>query len=219
MRVYYLTSSKYAINNLRLSRLKISRFEDLNDPFELLAVNLADKVNRSKFKKLKDDINKYTGLICFSKDWKNPLLWGHYADKHTGVALGFDIPDELLLPVIYANKLIKITYNVNTGKPSKGVADKLLCTKFKDWKYENEVRLFVQLDKERKEKGLYFEPFTDFLQLKEVILGPRCKLTSSEVNAVVNKFGKTIKIIKSRIAFTRFEVLENKKASNYDKNI
>jgi len=135
MRAYYLTTSAYAISNIALRRIKISRFQDLNDPFELLAVNLAEKTTRKKFRKMKDEINAKTGLICFSKNWKNPLLWGHYADKHSGIALGFDIPDTLLLPVIYAPKLIKVSYDKKTGKPTKDVSDKLIRTKFKDWNW------------------------------------------------------------------------------------
>ena len=40
MRVYYLTSAEYAISNLALKRIKVSRYQDLNDPFELLAADL-----------------------------------------------------------------------------------------------------------------------------------------------------------------------------------
>lgn len=219
MRAYYLTTSTYAISNLALRRIKISRFQDLNDPFELLAVNLADKETRKKFKKMKDDINSKSGLICFSKNWKNPLLWGHYAEKHTGMALGFDIPDELLLPVIYARKLIKVTFDPQTGKPSKGVTDKLIRTKFKDWKYENEVRLFVGLDEDRKESGIFFEPFTTNIQLREVVIGPKCELSISAIRELVKNFSPKVEVIKSRIAFTRFEVLENKTATQIDKKI
>ena len=179
MRAYYFTTSAFAISNIALRRLKISRFHDLNDPFELLGVNLADKVMRSRFRKMKDDINSKSGLICFSKSWKNPLLWGHYAEKHTGMALGFDIRDDKMLPVIYDRKLIDVTFDAKTGKPSPGVTDQLIRTKFKDWKYEKEVRLFVALDKDRKESGMYFEPFHSELQLREVILGP--KYTCSQI--------------------------------------
>jgi hypothetical protein len=39
MRVFYLTGAQFALSNLALRRVKISRFEDLNDPFELLGIN------------------------------------------------------------------------------------------------------------------------------------------------------------------------------------
>lgn len=216
MRAYYFTTGKFALSNVQLRRIKISRFQDLNDPFELLAANLAEKRIRQKIKDLKDDINSKIGLICFSKNWKNPLVWGHYAEKHKGMALGFDIPDELLKSVIYSRKLNKITYDKLTGKPSKGVADRLIRTKFKDWKYEEEVRLFVDLDEERKESGLYFEPFTSNLKLREIILGPKCELSIKATRELVEDFTPKVEVIKARIAFTRFEVLESKKATQID---
>ena len=42
MRVYYLTGAPFALSNLALRRIKIARFEDLNDPFELLGVDVGD---------------------------------------------------------------------------------------------------------------------------------------------------------------------------------
>ncbi len=57
MRVYYLTGAAFALSNLALRRVKIARFSDLNDPFELLAVDLADKDHRKAFRATKDKIN------------------------------------------------------------------------------------------------------------------------------------------------------------------
>ncbi len=219
MRAYNLTGAQFAISNLALRRLKISRFQDLNDPFELLGVNLADKKHRAVFRKAREDLNKDKGLICFSKKWKSPLLWGHYAEKHTGIALGFDIPDELLMPVIYADKLIEISFDKNTGRPSKGIVDQLVRTKFMDWKYEDEVRLFLELDHDSMESGMYFEPFTDNLQLREVIFGPKCQLPIAGIRSLVRNYKPEVEVIKSRIAFTRFEVLENRTASRIDKEV
>ena len=104
MRVYYLTGAQFALSNLALRRIKIARFGDLNDPFELLGVDVRDKTLRAEIRKRKEQINTNRGLICFSKSWHNPLMWGHYAEKHTGMCLGFDVPDNVLAPVIYATR-------------------------------------------------------------------------------------------------------------------
>ena len=87
MRVFYLTGAQYGISNIALRRIKVSRFSELNDPFELLGVSLADKAKRKAFRLTKEKIDKSKGLICFSRNWRNPVLWGHYAEKHTGIAL------------------------------------------------------------------------------------------------------------------------------------
>jgi hypothetical protein len=38
-RLYYLTGPDHAVSNIVFSRIKLSRFADLNDPFELLGTN------------------------------------------------------------------------------------------------------------------------------------------------------------------------------------
>ena len=215
MRVYYLTGAQFALSNLALRRIKISRFADLNDPFELLGIDVNDKSHRAAFRTTKDEINKNKGLICFSKSWSNPLMWGHYAERHTGICLGFDIPDELLAPVIYAKQLLKMQMDKKTKKPipTEKVVNQLLRTKFFDWKYEDEIRLFVELDHDTVESGKYFCSFSEDLALREIILGPHCELPIEGIRSIVADFDPSVKVLKSRIAFTRFEVRENKAAS------
>jgi hypothetical protein len=220
MRVYYLTGAQFALSNLALRRIKISRFEDLNDPFELLAVDRNDKEQRAAFRRKKEQINESQGLICFSKAWKNPLLWGHYAEKHTGICMGFDVPDHFLDSVIYAKGLLKIEVDPTTHGPklTKKVVKRLLTTKFYDWKHEDEMRLFVQLDDATEESGKYFYPFSrKKLSLREVILGPRCELPIDGVRRIVADFEPSVAVLKSRIAFTRFEVRKNEIASRVPK--
>ena len=93
------------------------------------------------------------------------------------------------------------------------VMKKLLLTKFYDWQYENEVRLFVELDHDTIESGKYFYSFSNDLILREVILGPHCELPIEGVRNIVASFTPSVRVIKSRIAFTKFEVRENKVAS------
>jgi len=215
MRVYYLCPAQFAISNIALRRIKISRFSDLNDPFELLAVDLADKSHRAAFKKWKDEENSKNGLICFSGQWSNPVIWGHYAERHTGVALGFDIPGEVLTPVAYVNTPMSIKVNKETGKPiiTEKTMSHLFRLKFHDWKYENESRMFIKLDHKTVESGMYFYPFDSNLVLREVILGPRCELPISGVRAMVESFHPYVAVIKSRLAFSSFRVIKNKIAS------
>lgn len=215
MRAYYLTGAQFALSNLALRRVKIARYVDLNDPFELLAVDLADKDHRKAFRESKEEINESNGLICLSKSWSNPLLWGHYAEKHSGVALGFDVRDNLFAPVIYAKRPLKIPIDKQTGKPilTDVLVNQLLRTKFSDWKYEDELRIFVKLDHETKESGLYFYDFSEDFQLREIILGPNCELPIASIRTIVADFTPMVTVLKSRIAFTSFKVVENKDAT------
>lgn len=215
MRVHYLTGSQYALSNIALRRIKISRFSDLNDPFELLAVDLADRQHRAAFRDTKEQLNKNRGLICFSKSWSNPLLWGHYAERHTGICLGFDVPDKLLAEVIYAENPMRISVDTKTNRPrlTERVMNRLLRTKFSDWRYEDEVRLFVNLDHDTVESGCYFYSFSEDLVLREIILGPRCEIPIERVRQLVSTFAQPVQVIQSRIAFSSFRVIENRSAS------
>jgi hypothetical protein len=178
----------------------------------LLGVDIGDKLLRAAFRKTKEQINKNKGLICFTKSWHNPLMWGHYAEKHTGMCLGFDIPDRLLARVIYAKRLLKMEHDPNSRepKPTEKFMDKLLRTKFSDWKYEDEMRLFVELDHGTVESGKYFYSFSEDLMLCEIILGPLCELPIEGIRNIVEDLKPPVVVIKSRIAFTRFEVLKHK---------
>lgn len=220
MRLYYLTPAQHAIANIALSRIKISRFADLNDPFELLSVDLADRAQRAKFKSLKEEVNKNTGLLCMSKEWKSPLMWGHYADKHRGICLGFDVDDGDTVEVNYSLKLEKSDIYSPDGQPSEKFQRELMRTKFHDWKYENEVRVFLPLAEMESEGGLYFQKFSNRLALKEVILGSECPMSVELVRSLVTDLyaANVVKVSKARIAFTRFEVLTDKKATQADKS-
>jgi hypothetical protein len=215
MRLYYLTGAQFALSNIALRRVKISRFSDLNDPFELLAIDLKDKSHRRVFRETRDKLNEGNGLLCLSRSWENPLMWGHYGDRHTGIALGFEVADHLPSPVIYAKSPAKIQIDKATNKPilDADLMKRLLRTKFHDWGYEDEMRIFVGLDHKTRESGLYFYDFSAEFGLREVILGPRCELPIGRVRALVENFDPAVTVIKSRIAFSSFRVIKNKVAS------
>jgi len=181
----------------------------------MLGVDVGNKEHRAGVHAAKNKINENNGLICLTKSWSNPLMWGHYAEKHTGICLGFDVPDEILAPVIYAKSLLKMDIDSQTRKPkpTKEFMDKLIRTKFFDWKYEDEMRLFVILDHNTRESGKYFYSFSEDLILREVILGPRCELPIDGVRSIVADFDTKVFVLKSRIAFTRYKVLEDRTAS------
>ena len=39
LRLYHLTIAEHAVSDIALGRLKVARFSDLNDPFEVIAAN------------------------------------------------------------------------------------------------------------------------------------------------------------------------------------
>ena len=99
LRVYHLTTAEFAINDIGLGRLKVARFSDLNDPFELVALNVINPTIRKRAEDYRSRCANDLGLLCFCRDWTSPALWGHYAAKHSGVCLGFDLMRDLVREV------------------------------------------------------------------------------------------------------------------------
>jgi hypothetical protein len=213
MRVFHLLPTAHAVNNLALSRMKVARYEELNDPFELLAGDTSDRQSRKVMYRVKADLNSKAGILSFSKHWKNPVLWSHYADKHRGIALGFDLGDDYAVEVTYIKERIQIQ-NQNTEKKNRDLtplAKTYKGTKFEHWRYEEEVRFHVDLNECYKDAGLYFYSLSEELQIKQVILGPLCSIGIERIQQLVTNLNLNVEIIKSRLAFKKFEVVTNQK--------
>lgn len=214
MRVYNLNSAAYSLQNIERKRLKISTLKDLNDPYELKSVQLGNQATRRAMTEFRDKFHQRYGLLCFSRTWHNPVMWSHYGDRHRGICLGFDVPDDTALPVDYVDERT-VSEIVDKGFAIETVsfedARPLLYTKFIDWAYEQEVRIFVPLHEPELSSGLYFAPFTNKIVLREVILGPECKHT---VEAVRKMLGpeSDVEVIKARLAFESFRVVTDKRS-------
>jgi Protein of unknown function (DUF2971) len=140
------------------------------------------------------------------------VLWGHYADSHTGIALGFDVPDNDLIKVKYTTNRPKINFDTKTKKVINGqaVVDQIISTKFSHWEYENEQRKYVLLDETYEEFGNNFIDFGERLQLREVILGIKCDLSIEHVRRLVEQEPSPVKVIKAGMALRTFRVIEDR---------
>jgi hypothetical protein len=192
---------EYAFKALENKRIKVSIIDELNDPFEFLPRFLdSNRESQEKlFFKWKAEISKKRGIVCFSKRWINPLLWSHYADKHEGFALGFDIPDNVLYKVKYKRKQPLWTWNEvpqdnNLVEP---FLHKLASTKFSSWVYEEEFRYGCTLSDCIQEGKHYFENFDSKLILKEIIAGCR-SMPSNKFSNLLNRF-KDVTVIKAEM--------------------
>jgi hypothetical protein len=148
IRAYHFTTEAFAISDIQHGRLKVSRFSDLNDPFELLALAFDDSNIRTVIRKFKEDFDREMGLLCFSANWNSPPLWSHYADRHRGICLGFDIPRDKALIVSYSERRLQAqTKKINERRDiDDALQELLLCTKFSDWNYEREIRVKIPLN-------------------------------------------------------------------------
>lgn len=204
MRVYHFLPAVHALDDMEKKRIKTSEIDQLNDPFELWCVSQEDKQIRPALRKYKKEMSERFGLICFCRHWHNPLLWSHYADKHRGMCLGFDVDDQGLQPVNYVEERSNLRLPL-----TKESANELLFTKYRDWQYEEESRNWFQLD--QREDGHYLYPFDGFIQLREVIAGPLCAESRDRIDQALNGYPETVSITKARLAFRTFQVVKNRK--------
>jgi hypothetical protein len=209
MIAYHFLSEKYALGVIENQCLKLSLIDDLNDPFELFAADLPDIETREEALKFKKHMAKRNGILCFSRNWKNPLLWSHYADRHKGVALEFQIKDDIALPVKYRQNRFPINLKeIKYGKHvTRTETEGLWLTKFSSWEYEEEIRIICTKDECIKKGDFYFKSLDDDeISLQGIVLGPLSKLS---LNAIRDKLpqGKELNIIKSRLAFRSFNIV------------
>lgn len=209
IRLYHLTSVKYALSNIENCRLKVSRFADLNDPFELLAANFKEQKTRHVIRGWKDKSHSRMGLLCFAGDWSEPVIWSHYAEKHTGICLGFDVCRSQVQKVSYQDARIRAALGPTSSadKLSEELQQQLLCTKSAGWRYEEEHRRFVDLDKALAEGELHFWPICGDIQLTEVILGPLCEEPIESVRQKVKLNFPNANVFKARLAFQSFKIV------------
>ena len=212
MRLYYFTTERFGLEAIRDGRLKLARINELNDPFEFLSLALS-REDRRILRGFKQTMADQYGLICLSRDWQHPLLWGHYADKHRGVALGFDVnEDSGFMPVEYLPERLTLRqFGLNAlSEFTEEKMMKLLTMKFVAWSYEAEYRAFCRLKKKDPVSDLYFIDFHTSFRLSEVIVGERSPITRSRLDNVLGYRKRKVKSFKARAAFKKFVVVENK---------
>ncbi len=214
--LYHFTSANYAFDDLRNRRLKIAQLDDLNDPFELKSVNLCNPLHAQAFdgtdkcEGFKAEMARRYGVLCFSEDKTDVLQWAHYADRHNGICLGFDVSGS-------EGKFGRVRYVEERfpfpEPPDEAFAWKLLSTKSEAWKYEKEWRVFLRLEdgiwNESAGRVLYFADFGSELVLREVILGAANKNAASEVYDAIQGYPEPLRVVRMHLSCSTFELRDS----------
>lgn len=170
--IYYQFLSSYnAITNLERRMIKVSSIKKVNDLFELQPYLRFDKDKRKQIEKIRTTVADTYGMVCFSTDWQEPIMWGHYADCNKGIVLGFKVNRFDIRPVEYPTERKKISLDPQHMTPSDYIKA-VGFIKYKSWSYEKEHRFFVKLEDCINIEGNYFLKFGNDLELKKVIIGP-----------------------------------------------
>ena len=94
--------------------------------------------------------------------------------------------------------------------------ERLIATKYVDWQYEAEYRMIEALDETKKEGDNYFVDFSNDLQLREVIIGLKCELSTSRVKQLLGKDLAEVQVIKAGMHQKEFKIIESKVPSSHE---
>ncbi len=181
----YQPINKLSLLNLSKKMNWVANPFEFNDPFEFHLKDIYFNDNEGNFKQLNTEQIKvrehilnqinYYGVVCYSTNEHNTLMWSHYADNHRGMCLVFDVPNPIenyLLKVNYIEELPYINYDMDSLLPE---IRKIITSKSKDWEYEQEYR-------EVKTGKDVYSPYCG--KLVEIIFG--CKCTKEDIEFVIN---------------------------------
>ena len=125
-------------------RLYCADWTMLNDPMEgqfVYSHRSTDEVDRSAHL---DDIRtekKKVRICSLSSTYDSHLLWAHYADGFSGVAIEVDIPDNhpSLVKMEYGGVFTNVNFqDINVPRET---ARRIFASKYIDWSYEKEFRI------------------------------------------------------------------------------
>lgn len=83
MRLYHYLEAKWALDDIRRRRLKLSKIDDMNDPYEWKCVHALDAPSQWALDATEKEVVEKYSVVCYSRSWNNVLMWSHYGDRHT----------------------------------------------------------------------------------------------------------------------------------------
>jgi hypothetical protein len=208
-RLYRYMRREHAVQAIESGLLKIGRLAELNDPFEFIPA--IDGAPPDKLDYLENSFiemtNDSVGILCFSNVVTDPVVWSHYAEGHSGIALGFEYPT--LQELVEAGEFIRVKYSdsrptVNHREFSQGhtpknleVAKAILATKARSWECEKEYRLFIKLHSSHvvTRNGMYWHAIPKD-KLAEVVPGIRCPIDDEYLRKALKDGGFTRAVVK-----------------------
>ncbi len=192
------------------SKLWLSSPSDFNDPFDLeFKINIKGnrrdiekkykeiekkfsskmqykefdrvKIQKNLNKSQKEYINKM-GVFSLSKDPRNILMWGHYADKHRGIAIQFETVRTCeifthTLPMVYISDYPSIEWPKNYENELRRV----ISHKYVGWKDEKEWRI---MRKNLADHYLDISPDS----VTGIVLG--CEMKKCSINVIKDMLSK-----------------------------
>ena len=188
MLLYYFTSLRHGLSAIQEERLKVSRFDQLNDLYDHVGIFVNNENDLHAREELRSQVLAQEGLLCMSKTYQEPLLWGHYADNHRGMCLIFSVLESGdWWDVEYVPKRPKVRdFGIHSFRDlSKEQIHTIARTKFKNWSYEQEMRRLIFLDEYDFADDIHFQRFDYQMRLKGALFGARCGISDRQLQALL----------------------------------
>lgn len=167
----------------------IAKMQNLDFDFAGLKENIQSEKDKL-LTLLKETLSNKIRMTCFTNKNDNILMWSHYANKHNGICVKYDLKDckELLystFPVVYSIKRPSISKNELLISSSKAEVNdeklllllvRSLLTKSDEWKYEEEWRSIIPTENLISDnlnhnciKAIYFGVKVEYNKIYEII--------------------------------------------------
>lgn len=169
--------------------------------------DLAETIPNRDFTKLKNVFSEIFGVVSFSQNNNNILMWSHYADQHQGIVIGFDSTKfgKKSLKVEYSYKRVELTFGNNkTTMKFKKEVENLIQRKAKNWEYEKEYRMLLELKDLQKKGNDYFLGFNVNI-IDMIIFGSRISKTTKKKIMGMKLLNK-VKFFESNLSKSKFEL-------------
>lgn len=203
----YFRFNENAISSLINNELWTSNLREFNDPFESL-VTLDFECE--KIQRIFEDYISKKSVCCFSRNKDNILMWSHYADNHKGFCIGIDekiySDENLLSDVCYENIDPNIRQEIiNSHVPGEinKKYEKLITHKHEDWKYEEEVRMILEM-KDPNLSGKTVRLSEN--QIKEIYFG--CRMPYKNKQLIEKIMGDKVNYYQMKTTKTGFSLIE-----------
>lgn len=221
----YSKEKTYAVDNLRQYQISLAPTQEQNDVVDCPAfaykdycLDYSQKYNKhlpmleKSFKGVR--ISSFCTDSNRRKAVKNPLMWAHYADSHSGFCVEYSLDKSMfrindpLRPCV--SRMLKVDYKSPKKMPldfsntdTISIQNGFFC-KSVDWSYEHEVRI-VQYSP--TEIGSYsIIPLRGDSRIKAIYFGIKCpKETIDEVKDALQ--GRNVKYYQMRINIKNIQTL------------
>jgi Protein of unknown function (DUF2971). len=181
-------------------------------------INLINIINSISDKQLKN-----ARILCFTTKYDDMLMWSHYANKHQGICIGYNVKnygkkyylhinqndlkgnsvgnDHVLIEKVKYSKKMPKRHNLLNGDLESFRA--FLLTKSYDWKYEREFRCILS-EEDMKNKLIHFSKN----DIAEIIIGCKAQdIIQQEILKYVDS--KSIRVFKLTLEMDSYQLKKN----------